>query len=151
MKRLSQSILFPLFISLMLSLSLSTCSDHGELYDSLPRKIASFVTQYFPGYGIDSYSSNSSVYHVRLDNGPGLTFNSDQSWIAINGYGLPLPPVLMFDQLPPALYVYLQETENTENVFAMERDGFTYTLQLLDSTVKYDIDSENVTVNPVVT
>lgn len=126
----------------------AACSDKHELYDSMPKDIASFVTQYFPTYSIESYTSNSSGYHVRLKNGPGLTFGTNQQWLTINGYGLPLPQVLMWDQLPPALYSYLQETENTDNVFSVNRDGFRYTVELLNQTLYYDISSHVITESP---
>ncbi len=121
---------------------------NDSVYDELPSKIASFVTQYFPNYGVQSYSQSSDgEYHVRLKDGPGMTFGNNYSWIVINGYGLPLPQVLMFNELPPALYMYLQETENTENVFSVERNAFTYTLTLLDETVSYDTSTKRITVD----
>lgn len=136
---------YKLFAVLLIFALFTACKDSE--YTALPDKIASFVTQYFPGYSVDSYSNTGSLYHVRLKNGPGLTFNHDQDWISINGYGLTLPQVLLFDQLPPDLYVYLEETENTENIFSVERDGFAYTLVLLNETIKYDIATSKITVD----
>ena len=129
----------------ILCMAATACSNNDNLYDSLPKEIGDFVSQYFSGYGIENYSHSGSTYHVRLKNGPGLTFGADQRWEAINGYGMPLPQVLVYNELPPALFSYLQETENTENVFAMERDGFTYTTVLLDQTLYYDIATDVIT------
>lgn len=138
--------IFLLIFSMTLP-GLTACSDDDSLFNDLPPKIVNFVSEYFPDYGVENYvHSKDNLYHVRLKKGPGMTFNANQEWITINGYGLPLPRVLLFDQLPPALYLYLQETENTESVFSVERDGFTYTLVLLNDTVRYDIATGEVTV-----
>lgn len=131
------------FIALV-STAFSACKD-SEPWDDLPEKISNFVTQYFPNTGIDSFSESSTTYHVRMSDGPGITFDKDCQWEAINGYGMPLPQVLLFDQLPPALYKYLEETENLGNVFSLERDATTYTVVLLDSTLSYDIQTQIVT------
>lgn len=122
-------------------------SDNDNLEGYIPEKINSFINQYFPGYSVESYSMKSSTYHVKLKNGPGMTFDDKETWVSINGYGLTLPGVLMFDQLPPELYMYLQETENTDNVFAVDRDNIKYTVVLLQETVNYDIASGRVTVS----
>lgn len=58
---------------------------------------------------------------------------------------MPLPQVLLFDQLPPALYKYLEETENLGNVFSLERNRSTYTVVLLDETLSYDIATQQIT------
>lgn len=138
--------IFILIFSLTLP-GLTACSDDDSLINDLPPKILNFVSEYFPDYGIENYvQSTDSLYHVRLKKGPGMTFDARQEWITINGYGLPLPRVLLFDQLPPALYVYLQETDNTENVFSVDRDSLSYTLVLLNDTAIYDIASGEVTV-----
>ena len=125
-------------------LAFAGCKD-SEPWNELPDKISNFITQYFPNTGIESFSESTTTYHVRMSNGPGLTFNKDCDWEAINGYGMPLPQVLLFDQLPPALYKYLEETENLGNVFSLERNKATYTIVLLDSTLTYDIQTQDIT------
>ncbi len=71
---------------------------------------------------------------------PGLTFGENYGWTAIDGYGMPLPQVMLFDQLPPRLYAYLQDSQQQlDSVFGMERDSKRYVLTLLDSTLTYDI------------
>lgn len=127
--------------------SLYGCKDN-DLWGDLPTEISQFITQYFPGSDIDSYSESANTYHVRLKDGPGMTFNKSYDWEAINGYGMPLPEVLLFDQLPPALYSYLEETSNLGSVFTMERDKSSYTIVLLDSTLSYDIETEQITGTP---
>lgn len=124
---------------------MTACSDNPVLNSDMPREIQSFVTQYYPNTAVIDYSHSNGLYHVRLKDGPGMTFNDDYAWLSINGYGYPLPQVLIFDQLPPALYMYLQETETTDQVFAADRDVSTYTLQLLESTLTYNIATQTVT------
>lgn len=138
-----------LFVMILMAVTtavgtLSGCKDN-DLWGELPSEISQFITQYFPNSNIDSFSESTNTYHVRINDGPGLTFNKDCEWEAINGYGMPLPEVLLFDQLPPALYSYLEETSNLGSVFSMERDKASYTIVLLDTTLHYDIDTEEIT------
>lgn len=133
-----------LVVITMLMTVFSACKD-SEPWDELPEKISNFITQYFPNMGLDSFSESTTTYQVRMSNGPGMTFDKDCQWEAINGYGMPLPQVLLFDQLPPALYKYLEETENLGNVFSLERDSTTYTVVLLNSTLSYDIQTQEIT------
>jgi hypothetical protein len=74
-----------------------------------------------------------------------MTFNSSYSWTNINGYGSALPQVLLFDQTPPALYQYLQATECLDEVYDMSRDTINYYLTLLNSSITYNISSEQIT------
>lgn len=139
-------ILFNSFFAVMATIALSVTSCHNdEPLSEMPYKISQFVTQYFPNMGVSSFTESSDTYHVRLDNGPGLTFDKSYGWEVVNGYGMPLPQVLLFDQLPPALYSYLDETQTLDAVFTIERNSTTYTVVLLDSTLSYDIASGEIT------
>lgn len=122
---------------------LQSCHN-DEPWDKLPMEISQFITQYFPNSGIENFSESATTYHVRITDGPGLTFDKNCKWEAINGYGMPLPQVLLFDQLPPALYKYLEETESLNEVFSVERDSSDYTVVLLDSTLIYDIADQQI-------
>lgn len=116
----------------------SSCHNNEE-WDEMPQEIADFVSKYFPGEGIGSYSHSSTGYHVRIDDGPGITFDNNYVWEVVDGYGMPLPQVMLFDQLPPRLYAYLQDSQQLDSVFSMERDSLRYTLSLLNSDLIYDI------------
>ena len=131
---------FGAFILLFLFLTgmLGACR-HGDDYDELPQKIADFVSRYYPGEGVQSFAEAGGTYHVRIANGPGITFDSSYEWVSINGYGMPMPQVMLFDQLPPKLYGYLQDSQQLDSVFGMDRDSKRYTLTLLSSTLIYDI------------
>lgn len=143
-------VLHVLRLAAMLIMGVVLCSlpvscDHSELWDEVPGEISEFINQYYPNSELLSVSHNGSIYHIRIDNGPGLSFNSKYKWVDINGYGMPLPQVLLFDQLPPRLYDYLQETQQLNAVFSMSRDGDKYTLSLLSSTLQFDAATGKLT------
>lgn len=118
--------------------SIQSACDHSELWDEVPGEIANFINDYFPNSELQSVSHTGNTYHIRIDDGPGLTFDKDFNWTDINGYGIPIPQVLLFDQLPPQLYDYLQETEQLNSVFSISRDGDNYTLALLNSSLYFN-------------
>lgn len=118
---------------------------NSDLWSELPEDISHFISQYYPNSEVQSYTRNAGIYHVRLDDGPGLTFDSSYQWTDIDGYGMPLPQVLLFDQLPPKIYQYLQETDQLNAVFAVSRDSTEYALTLLDQNLRYDIASGELT------
>lgn len=136
-------------LAMLLALcALPSCS-HSDLWDELPAKITSFINQYYPNSELQSVSDSGGKYHVRINNGPGMTFDQDQEWLAVDGYGMPLPQVLLFDQLPPIVYNYLQETGQLNSVFSISRDHGHYTIALLDSNLYYDVDTGQLTGNDV--
>lgn len=132
-----------LFLALIAALSLSGC-DHEE-YDKMPREIAAFISQYWPDPNIESCTQpNDDTWVIIVKNGPTLTFNGSYDWTSINGNGLPLPQVLLFDRLPGTLYRYLESGEMLGQVFSIERTPKLYTLRLLTQTVTYDIGSDTI-------
>lgn len=112
---------------------------NSELWNDLPAGASEFINTYYPMSELESATHSGSYYHARLSNGPGFTFDSSGSWVAVDGYGLPLPQVMLFDCLPPAMYEYLQEAELLNGVFAIARDGDVYSATLLESTLRYNV------------
>ena len=131
---------------LFLAVTLTGCHDN-DIYNEMPQEIELFTDRYFPDVAVSDFTHSGDTYHLTLRNGPGITFGPapDYSWIAVNGYGSTLPAVFMFDQLPPELYVYLQENQVTDGVYAVERDTVTYRLTLLDNTITYTIADQHIT------
>jgi len=125
-------------------MSVATSCHGDDEWNEMPQEIADFVSKYFPGEGVNSYSHNGSTYHVRIDDGPGITFDSNYAWEIVDGYGMPLPQVMLFDQLPPKLYAYLQDSQQLDSVFSMERNSRRYTLSLLNANLIYDIKTGEI-------
>ena len=143
MKHIARIIILFLSVGFLLP----SCSDNDDVWNSIPKEITEIINQYFPFSQAESCTETPTGWHIRLKNGPGMTFDKDYSWQSVNGYGMPLPQVLLFDQLPPQLYKYLEETSNLNDVFSMERTRGYYTLMLLDATVNYDANSSQFTVS----
>jgi hypothetical protein len=130
--------------AMLLLVTLSISCQNNDYYNQLPEQLTSFIAHYFPNTGVENYTHNNDKYVVVLKDGPGLTFSSSYAWIDINGNGAVLPQVLLFDQLPPAVYQYLQETEQLHSVFAISRSKTEYTIALLDTTLIYDISTDSL-------
>lgn len=132
-------------ISLLLALFMLPACNDSELWDELPSEITEFITQYYPNCDLQSVSNSPNGYHVRIKDGPGMTFDKDKQWTAVDGYGMPLIQVMLFDQLPPVVYEYLQGSDQLNSVFSMSRDKVRYTIALLNSDLYYDIETGALT------
>lgn len=132
-------------LALSIALFTLTSCNNSELWEDLPYQVTKFINAYFPNSELQSVSTAGGGYHIRIDNGPGLSFDSDEQWVSVDGYGMPLPQVLLFDQLPPAVYNYLQETTQLNSVFSISRDAGRYTISLLNSDIYYDTATDTLT------
>ncbi|MDE6109120.1 MAG: PepSY-like domain-containing protein [Muribaculaceae bacterium] len=132
-----------LFIAL-LGITFAGCSTDDDVWDNVPTKIAEFINQYYPNSQLSTCEKTGSDWHVRIKDGVGITFNSQFAWTNIAGYGETMPQVLLFDQLPPALYSYLEEVQALDGVYGLERDSKQYVVALSNTSVTYDIDTESV-------
>jgi hypothetical protein len=133
MNKLNNSI-----ILILISISISCSNDY--VYDSIPAKISSFVTHYWPNNAISSFNDNITEYSLDIKNSFKINFDKKYNWISIDGQGEKIPQVFLFDQLPPLLYAYLEETENLYSVYRITRNDAYYQLQLFDSMIYYYID-----------
>lgn len=131
------------YILLGMLLFVSGCSG-ADFWDSMPAGIKSFIDLYYPNSEINSYAKGKDSYSVRLANGPGFEFNGDQHWTYINGYGLPLKQILVYDQTPGPLYDYLETIGAAAGVFTLARDEREYRLNLLQDSLVYTISTEQV-------
>lgn len=133
-----------LLVSLLALLGLGGCS--GDALDETPQAVARFITQYFPNESVKSYTATADGGHKAvLDNSATIIFNSKNEWTEVDGEGMTLPEVLLYDQLPPALYSYLQATEQQHSVYAMTRDNFYYKLTMTDTVITYTIATGAIT------
>jgi hypothetical protein len=133
--------------AVIMAMTLLYSCQNNEYYNQLPEELTKFIAHYYPNTGIESYSHSNDKYVVILKDGPGLTFSSSYAWTDINSNGAVLPQVLLFDQLPPAVYQYLQETEQLHSVFAISRNKKEYTISLLDSMLTYNIATDSLRGN----
>ena len=134
-----------LWIWFLLPLAFLAGCSSNDLYEDMPREIQSFVSQYYPNSQLERFTSSEATYTVILKNGPTMVFDSDCQWTKVDGNGSVLPQVLLFNDLPPALFSYLQETENTDSVFCITRDSAAYTVKLLTRLLTYDIATGDIT------
>lgn len=134
---------FLILISLLAGICFQSC--HNSVWDEMPAPIVEFVSRYFPEQDVAEYGSTDDGYHVRLRNSAAITFNNSYRWMSINGYGGTLPQMLLFDELPPALYEHLQAIEELNNVYAVSRDTRNYFVRLLDSDLNYNIATDEIT------
>ncbi|MDE6049776.1 MAG: hypothetical protein K2G09_08825 [Paramuribaculum sp.] len=114
-------------------------SCENETWNSMPSAVTEFFTTYFPGQEVNSYSKSTEGSTASVKGGVSVTFNSDNTWIDVNGNGSALPSVLLYDQLPQKLYKYLLETESTDGVYRITRNSLSYHVELKDTYVDYDI------------
>ena len=121
----------------------SACASND--WEDVPGPVARFLSQYFPLQAVTQCSYQNDIYHVKLRNSAALTFDDRYKWTSVNGYGNTLPEMFLFDQLPPALYNYLQELSFTTQVYAVTRDSFVYNVMLPDHSVTYTIATGIVT------
>lgn len=137
-KKLSvKALTYALLTIIAIITSLTGCND--SKWGDLPSSIANFVTEYFPSSSVESYSENNGQYYVKIKNGPSMIFDSSYAWSSIDGEGATLPQVLLFDELPPTLYQYLEETESLNSVYRLDRDARQYEVGLFDSALTYTI------------
>ena len=124
---------------------LSSCSD--SQWNHLPDKVSEFITDYYPNENISAQGwKDASEYVVTMRGGEVITFDKSLAWIEVNGHGGHVPQLFLFDELPPALYEYLQATESLSMVFSVERNSTEYVVELLNSSVIYEISSGAITV-----
>lgn len=131
---------------LVIYLFVGGCS-HISNMDDVPDPISEFVTEYYPGMAYESFDNSEEGYRVKLLNGPAISFDNNFRWTNINGYGMRMPNLFLFNCMPPALYQYLEETANLGDVFGAERTAKYYRVTLLDSTVTYNISDASIVEN----
>lgn len=128
-----------LFFILMLAALTATVGCSSNAWDEVPQKITTFISQYFPGQGIRSYSVDNGTERLVTSGGTSLEFDANLDWTIIDANGHTLPQTLLYDELPPALFQYLEETENLSNVYKLERTSAIYIITLKDTYITYDI------------
>lgn len=123
---------------------LAAC-DAEDGFNTPEQKIQQFVSQYYPGTPIDNESTlTDGEIQVVLKNSATILFDANGSWLSVDGNGVVLPSVLLFDQLPGKLYDYIEEMEATDGVYRIFRNSTIYTVTFLDSAIQYEIASGSI-------
>jgi len=122
-------------ISIVGLFMLIACS--SSLWDDLPEPIATFISTYYPMSGISEYNEHNGIYYVTIKNGATMTFDSNYTWLEINGNGVVLPQLFIQDALEPKLVQYLMELELTDEVYAAKNDPREVILDMLDYKIRY--------------
>lgn len=131
------------YILLTLPLVVAGCTG-ADLWDSMPASIKAFIDLYYPNSEVASYVDGKDSYIVRLEDGPGFTFDSEMKWTRIDGYGMPLKEILIYDQAPEPLYNYLATINEQAGVFVLGRTAKEYQVQLLTDSLVYTIATGEV-------
>lgn len=119
-------------ITLLLFMS---CSN--SLWDELPDPISTFISTYYPMSGISEYNEHDGNYYVTIKNGASMIFDSNYTWIEVNGNGVTLPQIFIQDALEPKLVQYLLELELTGDVYLARNDPREVILDMLDYKIRY--------------
>lgn len=115
-------------------LMLIACGD--TLWDELPSPISTFITTYYPNSGISDYEEENATYYVKIKNGASLVFDSNYDWIQINGNGVPIPPIFIFNEMPK-IYQYLEARELTSDLMEAKNEPRTILLTFTDFRLEY--------------
>ena len=95
----------------ILLVAFAVCGCSSEAWDEMPDRAQKFVSQYFPGVEASSTAVGADgQYTVALRNSVTIVFTELGVWLSVDGNGTTLPDNLLFNELPMALYSYLQET-----------------------------------------
>lgn len=115
-------------------LLLIACSD--TLWDELPSPISTFITTYYPNSGISNYKEENNTYYVKIKNGASLVFDSNYDWTQINGNGVPIPKIFIFNEMPK-IYQYLEARELTSDLMEAKNEPRNIILTFTDFRLEY--------------
>lgn len=73
-----------------------------------------------------------------------MTFDSNYTWLEINGNGVVLPQLFIQDALEPKLVQYLMELELTDEVYAAKNNPREVILDMLDYKIRYIKESGDI-------
>lgn len=107
-----------------------------SLWDELPQPISTFITTYYPNSAISSFADTGNGYKVSVKSGPTMYFDTECKWTDINGNGVPLPSVLIYNELPK-IYDFLLARDEAAGVFRVENNPRSVIVTLSDRAWEY--------------
>lgn len=137
-------VLFSTVVALCLfALCFASCTESD--LNQLPSSIKTFVAQYFPNIVVESYHTDAAGNTtVQLRNDATLVFNANQQWTQIDGNGSILPGDLIYDQLPSALYDYLESIDQVDQVYWLRKTAGEISVGLINTEITYDMATQTV-------
>lgn len=113
---------------------LMACSD--SLWNDLPAPISQFITTYYPNTAIAQYSDDDNQYRVVVKNGPVMTFDSEYKWTMVDGNGVPLPVIFVYNEMPD-VYQFLLARDETDTVMKAVNTPRAIYITLTDRNLEY--------------
>jgi hypothetical protein len=106
------------------------------MWDEVPGRIQEFIAQYWPGSTVSAYDVVDGEYHVTIKDGASLVFDSEYNWLLINGNGVAIPSILIYDEMPH-IYTYLLARELTHDLMIAENLPRVIILTFTDIIIEY--------------
>lgn len=131
----------------VMGICLAGCANNS--WEEVPSTAYDFCMKYWPEYAIESYSNSDGVQTVVIKGAATVYFNQSSQWIRIDGNGGTMPTMLLWDQLPSALYTYVEQVDALEAVYGMARSSSAYEVTLSDQTISYDVSTGEITGSSV--
>lgn len=120
---------------------LMACS--STVWDDVPTPIKEFISSYWPGASVSTYDERNGNYYVTIKNGASLVFDSNYQWTSINGNGVPVPSILIFNEMP-RVYQYLEARELTSDLMSAENNPRTIILTFTDFILEYNKETSEI-------
>jgi hypothetical protein len=106
------------------------------MWDEVPGRIQEFIAQYWPGSTVSAFDVIDGEHHVTIKDGASLVFDSEYNWLLINGNGVAIPSILIYDEMPH-IYTYLLARELTHDLMIAENLPRVIILTFTDIIIEY--------------
>ena len=80
---------------------------------------------------------------MTIKNGATLVFDANYQWTSINGNGVPIPSILIFNEMP-RIYQYLEARELTSDLMIAENNPRTIILTFSDFILEYNKETSDI-------
>lgn len=127
--------------AIVVLLILMACS--STVWDDVPTSIKEFISSYWPGASVSDYDERNGNYYVTIKNGATLVFDANYQWTSINGNGVPIPSILIFNEMP-RIYQYLEARELTSDLMIAENNPRTIILTFSDFILEYNKETSDI-------
>lgn len=143
-----------IFFILVLGIVFTRCGDGNDVEEGTPFAVTSFADQFFNGRGYSTSEIDTDLYRLKINSGPEMTLkviennvlaNVYCAMLSYNGNGETMSQYLAQNQLPEKLYDYIVGLEMIGDIYTMNTVNNIITVELLDTIVKYNSSTGNIT------